>query len=93
MRLTPFRLRLAAYEYRLWQRGPRTAAYDGSVAAVEEAIGVHIGTEVGDGSGLTGTIARLQRVAGIDEAVTIGVAHKYAHRHANVSSARAIIYT
>ena len=41
---------------------------------------------------LTGTIARLQGVAGIHQAVATGITDQHTHGHANVAGAGAVIY-
>ena len=43
----------------------------GRIPAINEAVGVQTGAKVRGIGRLTGTIARLQRVAGIDEAVAV----------------------
>ena len=49
------------------------STHDRGVPAVDEAIGVHIGAEVCGVGGLTGAIAGLRRVAGVDKTIAVGV--------------------
>ena len=65
------------------KRRSRFRPHDERVAAVDDAVDVHIGTEVSGIGCLTGAIARLQRVARVNKAVSVGVADENAHRALN----------
>ena len=58
---------------------PERERYCRRIATVDEAIGVHVGAEVGGIRRLTGTVPGLQRVSGIDEAIAIRVANEDCH--------------
>ena len=50
----------AALNRSLWQKRPRSRPHDRRVSAVDEAVGVHVGTEICRIARLTRAIARLQ---------------------------------
>ena len=75
---------------KLRQERPRSRAHGGRISAVDEAIGVHIRAEVRRVGRLTGAAARLRGVAGVDEAIAVGVADEHAHGHNKVARAGAV---
>jgi len=64
--------------------GSRGRAHDQGIAAIDEAIGVHIGTEVGRIGRLTSSTACLQGIAGINKAIVVGIAAKKTHGHCGI---------
>ena len=56
------------------------------------AVEVHIGTEVSGIGYLTGTIARLQRVARVHKLVASGVTYENAHANSDVAGVGAIVH-
>ncbi len=77
---------------RLRKERPGLRAHDHSIAAIDKAIGVHIGTEVGRIRRLTGAIACLQRVTGIHDSISIGITDQNAHWDNNIAGVSAIAH-
>ena len=67
-------------------------AHDEGIAAVDEPLEVHVQAEVSGIGHLTGTIARLQRVARVNKAVGIGVTYEDAHANSYVAGVGAIVH-
>ena len=67
------------------QARARSRTHRHRVPAVDEAIGIHVGAEVGRIGRLTGAIARLLSIAGINKAIAIRVADEHTHLHVNVA--------
>jgi hypothetical protein len=63
----------------LWKRIARARTHGSRIAAVDEPVSVHIGSEVGGIRRLSRAAARLHRVPGVHEAITVGVADKNTH--------------
>ena len=77
---------------RLWKERPGPRPHDCRIAAVDEAVDVHVGTEVCCIRRLTGTIACLQRVARVHKGVAIGVTDENAHWDSNIAGVSAIAH-
>ena len=69
---------------------PDFDSHDERIAAVDEAVGVHIGAEVSGIGYLTRTIARLQRIARVHKLVASGVTKEDAHGDIYAASIRTI---
>ena len=73
----------------LRNEGAGTRSHRQRVAAIDEAIGIHVGTKVGGVCDLAGAVASDGGVAGVDDAVAICIAQKKANRRGDAADVAA----
>src|SRR5581483_10224904 len=85
IRIRPVNGLLFKNEAPLWQRGSGFAFHQPNVGAVEESIGIDVLAEIGPIDGVSGLCLGLANIAGIDEAIGIGIADQKIDRDPNVA--------